>query len=310
MSDNLTTTSSVATFCSSNSIINDNDNSSIQFSIANDHTTVNGLSASNTSTNTIQIGDMPYSMGDYTANDYNFAYQPLMPLTLSSLSYWWEGQQSIEDIVEKKIAEEKQKDNMNNTNLSFGPYTSNNLRLSTFGIALKNKENKWVSFDRQSNTIVDVNILNIEIENSKIFYKIPKAISDVEVGDIVLHNGNLMFVEEIKDNRFVVINPYEGTELTILPSMSPFGFNYVTVIISITDYLPEADSNNPFGSLLPLMLAKDNNNSNNLLTLVALMQKGNMDIDPTMLMLMSGNPYLYFMLNNKKNNNEKENSKN
>jgi hypothetical protein len=119
-----------------------------------------------------------------------------------------------------------------------------------------------------------------------------------------------MFVEEIKDNRFVVINPYEGTELTILPSMSPFGFNYVTVIISITDYLPEADSNNPFGSLLPLMLAKDNNNSNNLLALVALMQKSNMDIDPTMLMLMSGNPYLYFMLNNKKNNNEKENSKN
>jgi hypothetical protein len=29
MPDNLTTTSSVATFCSSNSIINDNDNSSI-----------------------------------------------------------------------------------------------------------------------------------------------------------------------------------------------------------------------------------------------------------------------------------------
>lgn len=307
MPDNLTTTSSVATFCSSNSIINDNDNSSIQFSIANDNTTVNGLSTSNTSTNIIQIGDIPYSLGDYTANDYNFTYQPL---TSTSLSYWLEGQQSIEDIVEKKLAEEKQKDKMNNTNLSFGPYTSNNLRLSTFGIALKNKENKWVSFDRQSNTIVDVNILNIEIENSKIFYKIPKAISDVEVGDIVLHNGNLMFVEEIKDNRFVVINPYEGTELTILPSMSPFGFNYVTVIISITDYLPEADSNNPFGSLLPLMLAKDNNNSNNLLALVALMQKSNMDIDPTMLMLMSGNPYLYFMLNNKKNNNEKENSKN
>lgn len=307
MPDNLTTTSSVATFCSSNSIINNSDNSSIQFSIANDNTTVNGLSASNTSTNIIQIGDIPYSLGDYTANDYNFTYQPL---TQTSLSYWLEGQQSIEDIVEKKLAEEKQKDKMNNTNLSFGPYTSNNLRLSTFGIALKNKENKWVSFDRQSNTIVDVNILNIEIENSKIFYKIPKAISDVEVGDIVLHNGNLMFVEEIKDNRFVVINPYEGTELTILPSMSPFGFNYVTVIISITDYLPEADSNNPFGSLLPLMLAKDNNNSNNLLALVALMQKGNMDIDPTMLMLMSGNPYLYFMLNNKKNNNEKENSKN
>ncbi len=307
MSDNLTTTSSVATFCSSNSIIDNSDNSSIQFSIANDYTTVNGLSTRNTSTNTIQIGNIPYSIGDYTTNDYNFTYQPL---TSTSLSYWLEGQQSIEDIVEKKIAEEKQKDKMNNTNLSFGPYTSNNLRLSTFGIALKNKENKWVSFDRQSNTIVDVNILNIEIENSKIFYKIPKAISDVEVGDIVLHNGNLMFVEEIKDNRFVVINPYEGTELTILPSMSPFGFNYVTVIISVTDYLPEADSNNPFGSLLPLMFAKDNNNSNNLFALLALMQKDNIDIDPTILMLMGGNPYLYFMLNNKKKNNKKDNSKN
>jgi len=118
-----------------------------------------------------------------------------------------------------------------------------------------------------------------------------------------------MFVEEIKDNRFVVINPYEGTELTILPSMSPFGFNYVTVIISITDYLPEADSNNPFGSLLPLMFIKDNNNNNNLLALFALTQKNNIDIDPTMLMLMGGSPYLYFMLNNKKDKNNKVNEK-
>lgn len=305
MSDNLTST--VNTVCSSNSITSGNDNSSIQFSIADDRIKVTGLSS--TDTYTIQSGETysnNISIGDYTANDYSFTYQPL-----TSSSYVWpnNGWQSIEDIIEKKLAEEKQKDKMSNTDFSFGPYTSNNLRLSTFGIALKNKENKWVSFDRQRNAIVDVNILNIEIENSKIFYKFPKAISDVEVGDIVLHNGNLMFVEEIKDNRFVVINPYEGTELTILPSMSPFGFNYVTVIISITDYLPEADSNNPFGSLLPLMFIKDNNNNNNLLALFALTQKNNIDIDPTMLMLMGGSPYLYFMLNNKKDKNNKVNEK-
>ena len=305
MSDNLTST--VNTVCSSNSITSGNDNSSIQFSIADDRIKVTGLSS--TDTYTIQSGETysnNISIGDYTANDYSFTYQPL-----TSSSYVWpnNGWQSIEDIIEKKLAEEKQKDKMSNTDFSFGPYTSNNLRLSTFGIALKNKENKWVSFDRQRNAIVDVNILNIEIENSKIFYKFPKAISDVEVGDIVLHNGNLMFVEEIKDNRFVVINPYEGTELTILPSMSPFGFNYVTVIISITDYLPEADSNNPFGSLLPLMFIKDNNNNNNLLALFVLTQKNNIDIDPTMLMLMGGSPYLYFMLNNKKDKNNKVNEK-
>lgn len=305
MSDNLTST--VNTVCSSNSITSGNDNSSIQCSIADDRIKVTGLSS--TDTYTIQSGETysnNISIGDYTANDYSFTYQPL-----TSSSYVWpnNGWQSIEDIIEKKLAEEKQKDKMSNTDFSFGPYTSNNLRLSTFGIALKNKENKWVSFDRQRNAIVDVNILNIEIENSKIFYKFPKAISDVEVGDIVLHNGNLMFVEEIKDNRFVVINPYEGTELTILPSMSPFGFNYVTVIISITDYLPEADSNNPFGSLLPLMFIKDNNNNNNLLALFALTQKNNIDIDPTMLMLMGGSPYLYFMLNNKKDKNNKVNEK-
>ena len=97
-----------------------------------------------------------------------------------------------------------------------------------------------------------------------------------------------------------VINPAAGTEMTILPATSPFGFDYADAVISLTDYLPAADSKNPWGNLLPLMLMSKNNGG-----LAVLMAMGGdiTEIDPLMLLAANGdNSFLMFqlMMHNKK----------
>lgn len=139
---------------------------------------------------------------------------------------------------------------------------------------------------------MDVDILNIPIETSKIFYKIPRAVEDIEPGDIIIHNDTILIVEENNGNRFLAINPYEGTEQTVLPSISPFGYDYITCIVNLMENLPQADANNPFGAALPFMLSGKNNNNGLLLALTY----ADGQIDPMMLALMSNTDITPFLL--------------
>ena len=171
-----------------------------------------------------------------------------------------------------------------NIDFSFGPYNTDSIRLSMYGMAVKNKAGKWVSYDNETRRIIDVEVFNISIKSEKVFFKLPKAVDKVVPGDIILHNGRPVFVELVReDGKFEVIDPYEGTAIIIIPTVSPFGFNFVTQIVSIADYMPAATADNPFGNLLPFLLGEDNNG----LAMAMLMNK-DMDIDPMMLALMCG----------------------
>ena len=200
---------------------------------------------------------------------------------------------------------EKEKEKNMNNEFNFGAYNNQNLRLSPYGMAIKNKEGKWVSYNKDNGQIIDVDIINIGLDCSKIFFKIPKPVSSVNSGDIVLHNNTPVFVEEVKDKRFVVINPYEGTELTILPATSPFGYNYVNVIVSLTEFFGPATEDNPFGNLLPLILSGNNNNN---LLLPYLLMKGSdfHNIDPMLLLACGGNNNLPLFLMMQNYNKDKE----
>ena len=108
-------------------------------------------------------------------------------------------------------------------------------------------------------------------------------------------------------DRFTVIDPVAGTEYVALPLVSPFGYDYIVSIVSLVDSLPVADSKNPFGSLLPFLLSGKDNNG----ILMALAMGGDMsEIDPMVLMLMSGgdvSPFLIMqMMNKKKKKNSSE----
>ena len=212
---------------------------------------------------------------DYTINWQDYA------TTVSGYS----NKDYIEDIVKEYLNKDKEKENKSmNIDFSFGPYNTDSIRLSMYGMAVKNKAGKWVSYDNTTHRMIDVEVFNISIKSEKVFFKLPKAVDKVEPGDIILHNGRPVFVELVReDGKFEVIDPYEGTAIIIIPTVSPFGFNFVTQIVSIADYMPAATADNPFGNLLPFLLGEDNNG----LAMAILMNK-DMDIDPMMLALMCG----------------------
>lgn len=221
-----------------------------------------------------------YTYGTTAINSAEWIYQPY--------DY---GVSMIGNITEDKIREilkeyDKEKENNNmTTDFSFGPYNTNSIRLSPYGMAIKNKAGKWISYNKTTDRLMDVDVINVDIDSAKIFYKIPRAVNSVKPGDIILHNTMPVFVETINNGRFTVINPYEGTEITILPAQSPFGFDFVTAIVTLTDFMPAADEDNPFGNLLPFMLmGKDNNNLGLMLALSGDMK----DMDPMMMMALCG----------------------
>lgn len=224
-----------------------------------------------------------YTYGTTAINSAEWVYQPY------AYDY---GVSMIGNLTEDKIREilkehdkEKEKNNMT-TDFSFGPYNTSSIRLSPYGMAIKNKAGKWISYNKTTDRLMDVDVINVDIDSAKIFYKIPRAVNSVKPGDIILHNTTPVFVEVINNGRFTVINPYEGTEITILPAQSPFGFDFVTAIVTLTDFMPAADENNPFGNLLPFMLmGKDNNNN---MGLILALSGGMKDMDPMMMMALCG----------------------
>ena len=269
MTDNITTTvissDSISNIVSAPALSSLNDYTTATWTVGDAYVDTGTVTTNRTTVTTDNWGTITVS--PYTAVDSSWTYSP-------KIDY---------DEILKKL-EEKENNKMAN-DFSFGPYTGNAIKLSPYGIAIKNKAGKWVSYNRDRGRIMDVDIFNIDIDTSKVFYKIPRAISAVCPGDVILHNGTPVFVEEVNNGRFTVINPYEGTEITILPAQSPFGFDYIPVIISLTDCLPEADENNPFGSLLPfLLMDKDNNN----MALMLALSGNTKNLDPMMLMALSG----------------------
>ena len=214
--------------------------------------------------------------------------------------YWNLNDNSMDNFYNNAINYIKgKKDNetMNN-NFNFGTYDANNIRMSLYGTAVKSNDNKWVAYDKKTKKLIDVDVFNFNIDSSKIFYKIPKAIDEVVEGDTILHNGKVVFVESVReDGKFDVIDPSEGTFITILPLVSPFGYSYLTVIMSLLDCMPEASEDSPFGGLLPILLSGNNNSAG---MMMALMRNKNFDkLDPMLLMLAFGNQNnlgLYYMM--------------
>ena len=61
---------------------------------------------------------------------------------------------------------------------NFGPYNSNSIRLSIYGIAIKNKAGKWVSYNKDTQRLMDVEVLNINIDSNTI--ETAKVVDEIE----------------------------------------------------------------------------------------------------------------------------------
>lgn len=141
----------------------------------------------------------------------------------------------------------------------FGPVKGDNIRMSMYGLAVKNRDGNYVAWDKVNENIMNVDILNFNGDG--LMYKIPVAIKDIKDGDIVIHNKVPMFVLEVFDKSLDVIDIYSGERKSIILSRSPFGFDFATKIVSLIDFgamggdTPSED--NPFGNMWPLLMLGD-----------------------------------------------------
>ena len=159
---------------------------------------------------------------------------------------------------------EKENDSMNKMfNFEFGPVDTSLVRMSMYGLAVKNKSGVWVSYDAANEDIMDVEIFNFD--GAKFLYKMPVAIKDIAVGDVVIHNRAPMFVVGIPADHkaLTVVDSINGERKEIMLTKSPFGFNFATKVVNFLGDMfagGSATAENPFGNMWMLM-AMDNKDS-------------------------------------------------
>lgn len=288
-------------------------------------TSVDGLDWASTLTgkttydsNGCYIGDKAnsnYNYGTTIADTVKIAGQPLqtntIELNIPSLDYLgyhqydgtWDSVASKSDMedrfnkleaeLQKKVDKaEMKKENdtmMKGINFDFGP-CGNTVRLSMYGMAIQNISGEWVSYNPDSREIINVDVFNMA-DGGKYMYKMPVAIADVKEGDIVIHNRVPMFVTAINENgTFEVTDVRAGETKNIIPTRSPFGFNFMTKIVSLFNGLMTPDKNNPFGNMWMFAMMSGDNNFDMKDMLMISMMTGNNDfvgnMNPMMLMFM------------------------
>lgn len=200
--------------------------------------------------------------------------------------------------------------NMKMFNFDFGPIKDNDaVRMSPYGLAVKNVNGTYQAYDKKNGEIMDVDVFNFKADN--MFFKIPVGIDAIEAGDVIIFNRRPCFVFGFSEQGDVIaIDIAMGEKKTIMPTRSPFGFNFITKVMSLADGMfgdtPSAD--NPFGNMWMFAMMDDNSSMKDMLPMMMLMNgKAGGTMDPMMLyfMMKDGNedkdsmlPFL-FMMNKK-----------
>ena len=227
--------------------------------------------------------------------------------TLDDRINWLENeiQKKVDKVEKTECVKENNNTMMKGINFDFGP-CGNTVRLSMYGMAIQNVNGEWVSYNPDSREIINVDVFNIA-DGGKYMYKMPVAIADVKSGDIVIHNRVPMFVTAVNENgTFEVTDVRAGEAKTIIPTRSPFGFNFLIKVVSLFSAFVDAPTaDQPFGNMLPFLMMGDDNKDIDPMMMFMMMNQGgnngamnammlyfmtkdNKDIDPAMMwMVMS-----------------------
>lgn len=171
--------------------------------------------------------------------------------------------------------------NINLNNLfDFGPLNDGNVMYSPYGLAFRNSNNQYLTYNPTTKKTTDVTGLTIDLEG--LIYKVPVGLNSVKPGDIIIHNGKPICVEGVEDHSVICVD-IENSELkTVIPPTNIFGFNYVTKITPLFNLgtaNPSAD--NPFGNIMPYLLFSTLNSDEG-----AIKSKNGFDMQTLLLMSM------------------------
>ena len=191
----------------------------------------------------------------------------------------------LENMYKEKIEYNKEKKEMKNFNFDFGKVMDSQARVSMYGIAVKSPSGTWVAYDKKAEQMMDVDILNFE--GMDMLYRMPVALNQVAAGDVIIHMDKPCFVVSFNEEgkSFNVIDIFNAEEKCILPPRSPFGFTFVTKLVSLIDFTGSASADQPFGNMLPFLMMKDGN-MDDMLPFLMMSQGGDFASNPMMMMLL------------------------
>ena len=180
----------------------------------------------------------------------------------------------------------KENKNMKTFNFDFGPMNGNVVRMSMYGLAVRDKTGAYVSYDAKAGEIMNVDILNFDGAN--FLYKMPVAIKDIAVGDVVIHQNVPMFVVAMSapNKTLTVVDPVLGERKEIMLARSPFGFNFATKVVNFLGnaFDTAASAENPFGNMWMLLAMNEDADMSSILPMMMFAQGGT--ADPSMAMVM------------------------
>ena len=216
---------------------------------------------------------------------------------------------------ETKSTTEKESNNMKKIfGTYFGKFNTNSLAMSIYGMAVKDMTGRHVTY--KDGEIIDVS--EFLIPNMNYFFAMPTAITEIRVRDIILHQDKpMMCINGNEDGSIRAIDFTTQEIKDIMPKKNPFGFNFVTKVVcpfGENSFMMDgfgADSSNPFGNMLPMMMLMDDKDgtkdktdmmmmammmsgghfdlTSNPMLMYMMMSDGESAIDPMMLMLMMQN---------------------
>ena len=176
-------------------------------------------------------------------------------------------------------------------NIDFGkvPHTAE-LKPSIYGVAVLGFDNRYRAYDKVNDKVMDVTGMTFDTD---MLFKIPVAVSQVRVGDVIINASNYVTVTNVHpDGTFTVVDPKASEQKIAIPAKNMFGFDFVTKIMYPFENMVQPSDDNPFGLNPMTMMMLSDGADMDMSTILALsMMNGNSGMmDQNMLiplMLMS-----------------------
>ena len=244
------------------------------------NTTVGTTSSNTTISNT---GTTTTTSSSYVINPY--AYSNWVESNVPTYDEINQIKRRLDKIEKEKGEKPKMFENLTK-NLKCG--RAQNVRMSMYGIAFKNEDNTWYTVDSNG---VFTEVTDLLFDGDSFCYMMPVAKKDIKENDFILYNNQWIIVRYIAEDGAVEgINTANRLLIHLMPTKSPFGFEFYTKLMPLFDFKQLVGTEeNPFGSLPMMLMLKEKNDD--LLPLL-LMQNNGFDMSNPML--------IYFLMRDKK----------
>lgn len=139
-------------------------------------------------------------------------------------------EEKCEAVRENKEEKVKEETNMfSNLGSSFGKIGSDQFRLSINGLAVRGKDGKYVTFNPETRELVEVTTGFFD-DMKDLLFLMPAT--ELEVGDIILHQNKPYYITVSKDNVVKGIDFEDAIESTLVPKTNVFGMKYYTKVFN------------------------------------------------------------------------------